>query len=121
MDRSSYPDHQDLLDQVADSREEAANVRRILSGLTEADLDAQQSWKRAPFAVGAANHAHRHSRPACSRCESGMAQCVTPTACECAEPTRQKPHAGDLLRIAALFLGVWAAVVFVLLVTGLNF
>lgn len=119
MVRSAYHDHHDLLTQVADSREEAANVRRILHGLTEADLDAQERYKRAPFAVGAATHAHRYSR-ACSRCESGMGQCVTPEACERAEPARESPSARDLLWVAALFFGLWAAIVFVLLVTGMH-
>lgn len=87
--------HTDLLDAVADSREEAYAVRRILSehwsepepgvyvagGLTERDLDAHERFKRAPFAIGAANHAHRHSR-SCSRCESGLTHCTTPEACE---------------------------------------
>ena len=81
MDRGAYTTHADLLSQVADSTEERDNVRRILHGLTEADLDAQQRWKRAPFAVGAATHAHRFSR-ACSRCESGLEHCTTPEACE---------------------------------------
>lgn len=104
MVRSAYHDHHDLLTQVADSREEAANVRRILHGLTEADLDAQERYRRAPFAIGAATHAHRFSR-ACSRCESGMAQCVTPAACECAEPARHKPKHGDLYRV--LVVATW--------------
>ena len=118
IDRSTYPPA-GLLDAVADSPEEAAEVRRILHGLTEADLDAQELWRRAPFAVGNVTHAHRHSR-ACSRCESGMTHCTTPEACECAEPSRPATNAGDLVRVAALFLGAWAAIVFVLVATGFR-
>lgn len=88
--------HFDLLEQVADSTEERDNVRRILGAelrdqtsrlplLTEADLDAQERWKRAPFAVGAVTHAHRYSRRACSLCESGLHFCATPDACQLAD------------------------------------
>lgn len=120
MDRSTYPIHCDLLAQVATSEEEDREVRRILSApLTVADLDAQERYKRAPFPIGATNHAHRHSRPACSRCESGLAHCVTPAACELAERPDPPMQAGDLVRVWGLFLAGWAVVVLVgLIVMG---
>lgn len=132
MDSSTYRDHDDLLSQVADSREEAENVRRILGAelntpgmrnlnvpriswgqVHEGNLDELERWKRAPLPIGATNQTHSHSagtlvylkRPACSRCDSGMTQCVTPAACECAEPARQKPKRGDLYRI--LVMATW--------------
>lgn len=106
--------HIDLLEQVTASTAERDAVRRILSehwsepepgvyvagGLTEADLDAQERFKRAPFPIGAANHAHRHSR-ACSRCESGMTRCATPEACERAEG-RPATERGDIYRVLAM-------------------
>lgn len=79
MDRSTYPDHQDLLAQVATSEEEEREVRRVLG-----------------------DHAHRHSRPACSRCESGLTRCVTPAACERADDPRPPPERGDLYRVLAM-------------------
>jgi hypothetical protein len=69
--------------------------------LTEADLDAQERFKRAPFPITQHNHAHRHSRPACSRCESGLTHCATPAACERAED-RPPPERGDLIRVLAM-------------------
>jgi hypothetical protein len=107
-----YQAHNDLLSQVADSTEERDNVRRILGGLTEADLDAQQAWKRSPWPYSPANHAHRHS--ACSGpCEQGRRPCPCPDSCQ--EPERDSPRAGDLLRTVALFLAAWAVVATVLL------
>lgn len=117
MDRSTYNTHRDLLDQVESDRATRDNIRRILSEpLTEADLDAQEKWKRAPFAVGATNHAHRYSR-ACSLCESGMHYCASPQACQLADEPRPQKRAGDLLTVLALLLASWAAVAFVLLAT----
>jgi hypothetical protein len=99
--------HLDLLAQVADSTEERDNVRRILHGLTEADLDAQQRWKRSPWPYSPANHAHRYS--ACSGpCEQCRRPCPCPDSCQ--EPEREPPRAGDLLRVASLLLIGWAAV-----------
>lgn len=127
--------HFDLLDQVADSTEERDNVRRVLGAelrdqtsrlplLTEADLDAQERWKRAPFAIGAVTHAHRYSRPsesnpaepltsrrACSLCESGMHFCASPDACQLADdeppPKRNDNDRPPLMtRDQALSLGL---------------
>lgn len=98
--------HADLLDQVERDKAIRDKVREILSPrVTEAEitrLNAQrlgdveravERWKQAPIAIGATNDAHRHSRPSCSRCDSGMAQCTTPEACQLAE--RDKPGPGD--------------------------
>lgn len=105
-DRLSYQIHADLLAQVAESEAEEAHVRRVLSApLTEADLDAQERYKRAP---------------ACSRCESGLTHCVTPDACERAEAEPKPDRAGDLVVVWALLLGAWAATAFVLLVLGMR-
>lgn len=114
--------HFDLLEQVADSTEERDNVRRILGAelrdqtsrlplLTEADLDAQERWKRAPFAVGAVTHAHRYSRRACSLCESGLHFCASPDACQLADdeppPKRNDNDRPPLMtRDQALSLGL---------------
>lgn len=121
MDRSTYQVHYDLLAQVADSAAEEAHVRRVLSSpLTEADLDAHEKWKRAPFAIGATNHAHRHSRPACSRCESGMTHCVTPEACERAEAAARKLPRGDAAQrcITGIVILVTAALMVAAIVHG---
>lgn len=88
--------HMDLLAQVADSTEERDEVRRILAAaltdeeITRANgerLDAVEcavaAHKRSPWPYAPANSAHRHSQ-GCSRCESGLTQCVTPEACEVA-------------------------------------
>jgi hypothetical protein len=79
-----------------DSTAERDEVRRILGQrLTEAELDdaiaaqrREDAWRAQPWPYAPANHAHRHSRPACSRCESGLAQCATPEACERADEDR---------------------------------
>lgn len=135
MDRSTYPTHTDLLDQVADSTAERDEVRRIFGtaggrnlnapqiqrgGLSEADLDAQQRYKRAPFPVSAANHAHRHSRPACSRCDSGLTQCTTPEACERAEAAARKRPRGDAAQrcITGIVILVTAALMVAAIVHG---
>lgn len=110
MDRRTYSTHQNLLSQVTDSEDWEREVKRILGPLTEADLDAQERFKRAPFPIGATNHTHRHSagtlvymqRPACSRCESGLTRCVTPAACERADDPRPPPERGDLYRVLAM-------------------
>lgn len=130
MDRSAYSTHADLLSQVADSEAEAAEVRRVLSRrVTDAELtrrnaerleeveNAVAAYKRAPWPIAPANHAHRHS-PGCSRCEGGGVKCATPDACEV--PERPAPRAGDLWRVVGLVLASWAAVAFVLLVLGFR-
>lgn len=66
IDRSQYPKRPDLLDQVVDSREEAAEVRRIIYGLTEQDLDESIAW------------AGQCSGP----CDRGRLPCPFPEACE---------------------------------------
>lgn len=116
MVRSAYHDHHDLLTQVADSREERDNVRRILA---EPLLDAHERYKRAPFPVSQHNDAHRNSR-ACSRCDSGLAQCVTPDACERAELPRPPRRKGDTLRVIALWAACLAAVALTLIATGVR-
>lgn len=118
-DRSNnYSTHSDLLVQVADSAEEDAHVRRVLGGrVSEAELDEYERWRRAPIAVGATNHAHRHST--ChGPCEQGRKLCPSPDACECAE--RPAPRSGDFWRVLALVLASWGAVAFVLLVMGVR-
>lgn len=121
--------HMDLLRQVAESEDEERNVRRILGAkLTDADLDAHAKWKAAPWPIAPANHAHRHSRPACSRCESGLEQCVTPEACERAEAAARKLPRGDaaqrfitgLVCIVTATLMVAAIVHGVLIVAGVR-
>jgi hypothetical protein len=73
-DRSAYPVHADLLAQVADSEAEEREVRRILAPLTDAELSARNAarlgdvesavaaYKRAPWPIAPANHAHRYAR-----------------------------------------------------------
>jgi len=108
-DRLDHRTHADLLDQVADSTEERDNVRAILgAALTDDEItranaerlddveSAVAAYKRAPWPYAPANHAHRHSRPACSRCDSGLAQCVTREACQLPDSAR-----GIFGRIAA--------------------
>lgn len=134
-DRSAFPIHADLLAQVATSEAEEREVRRILAPLTDAELSARNTarlgdvesaiaaYKRAPWPYAPANHAHRHSRPACSRCESGAAQCLTPEACERADDPRPAPRAGGRARVWALFLSPWgvgAAIVFALVALGVS-
>ena len=104
LDRST---HADLLSQVADCTQERDEVRRILgNALTEDEItrangerlgdveSAVAAYKRAPWPIAPANHAHRHSRPACSRCESGLTGCTTPEACELAERAAAAPARG---------------------------
>jgi hypothetical protein len=93
--------HIDLLAQVADSTEERDNVRRILGGMTEDDLDAQERFKRAPFPIGAANHAHRYSACQSGPCAGGTKLCPTPAACQCAEG-RPATERGDIYRVLAM-------------------
>lgn len=97
--------HIDLLDQVADSTEERDEVRRILSQpLSEAELDAQIAWKRAPLAVG--------------RCTHAQGTCPTPQACELPEPEWPTLRARSLWRVVVLVLASWAAVAATLLAVG---
>lgn len=132
MDRSTYSTHADLLDQVAESEAENREVRRVLSRrVTDAELtrrnarrlDAVESavaaYKRSPWPVAPANHAHRHS-PGCSRCESGLTQCTTPEACERADEARPAPRAGDMVFVAVVCLASWAAIVFALIAAGVS-
>lgn len=76
--------HQDLLSQVERDEKVRDDVRRVLSrAQTDADISAQfDRWRAAPFAAGATNQERRSARRACSRCESGLAHCTTPEACE---------------------------------------
>lgn len=126
-DRSTYPTHASLLDQVADSREEAAEVRRILGQrLTEAELDdaiaaqrREDAWRAQPWPYAPANHAHRYS--GCSGpCEGGKRPCTTPEACERADEARPAPRAGDMVFVAVVCLASWAAIVFALVATGAS-
>lgn len=111
--------HIDLLAQVADSTEERDNVRRILSGLTEADLDAQEKWKRAPFPIGATNRAHSYSVCRSGPCEGGAKLCPSPEACQLGDE-RPPLRAGDFWRVVALVVASWAAVAAVLLALGVR-
>lgn len=115
--------HQDLLAQVEHDESTRAEIRRILSEpLTEADLDAQERFKRAPFPFAPANHAHRYS-PGCSSCDGGLRHCATPEACRIsdeADPPRPAPRAGDFVRVVALVLGAWCAVALVLVAMGVR-
>ena len=87
--------HQDLLDQVATSEYERREVRRILGGpLTERDLDAHAEWKASP--AGTCPRTHQ--------------PCVTPQACELAEPgARQTLRGRDAWRAVALVLACCGA------------
>ena len=117
-----YQAHNDLLSQVADSREERDNVRRILGGLTERDLDAQEAWKRAPFAHGPANHAHRYSACQSGPCAGGRKPCPSAEACQmaAADPPRPPMRGGDLLCLIALALAGWGAIALTLLAMGFG-
>lgn len=108
--------HLDLLDQVADSAAERDAVRRILSEpLTEADLDAQQRWKAAPWPFAPANHAHRYSACVSGPCDQGRKLCPSPEAClraDRAEPGEearanrlQRALAGVALIVVAALMG----------------
>ena len=48
MDRFSYADHSDLLDQVATSEEEAREVRRILGPDLQRELRNLRDFDRSP-------------------------------------------------------------------------
>lgn len=104
-DRSNnYTTHSDLLAQVASSADEDAHVRRVLGArLTEADLEARESFKSGPLR-------------ACSRCESGMTGCATPDACERAEDSLGA--ARGVVYAIPLALALWAAIALVLLAMG---
>lgn len=129
MDRLTNRVHDDLLAQVASTAEEEAHVRRILSEplkLREEDLDAHERYKRAPFAVGETNHAHRHSSTwpnCCGACDEGRTLCHSPQACQISvepDPPRKPRSAGDIVIVIALVIASWAAVAFVLLVMGVR-
>jgi len=119
-DLSNYTKSADLLAHVADSAEEDAHVRRVLGArVSEAELDEYEQWRRAPFPIGATNHAHRFSACKSGPCEQGRNPCPSPDACECAEQ-RPTPRSGDFWRVLALVLASWGAVAFVLLVMGIR-
>ena len=118
--------HIDLLDQVADTRVEAAHVRRVLGPelqrkldalppLTEADLDAHQAWLQAPFPTTANNHAHRYSACKSGPCQQGRKLCPSPQACQieaaneaAAREPRPPLRAGDFWLVVALVIASWA-------------
>ncbi len=115
--------HFDLLEQVADTADELETVRRILSAppaapLTEADLDAQQAWLRAPWPATASNHAHRYSACRSGPCDQGRKLCPSPEACQCAEPAApgSESRAGRAVRAGA---GAALLVVAVLMAAGI--
>lgn len=112
--------HIDLLSQVADSTEERDNVRRILTGLTERDLDAQEAWKRSPWPATQHNHAHRYSACQSGPCQQGRKLCPTPEACQmaAADPPRPPMRGGDFLRLLGIALAGWAAIALTLLAMG---
>lgn len=126
MDRLTHRVHQDLLAQVAGSEEEEREVRRILSEplkLRESDLDAHERWKRAPFAVGRATHAHRYSACASGPCAGGTKLCPSPAACQIsddADAPRPPRRLGDVFAVVALLLASWAAVAFTLMAMGVR-
>lgn len=101
--------HADLLDQVAASGLERADVRRVLGApLTEQDLDALQKWRAAPLAAGRNTHAHRYSACRSGPCDQGRKRCPAPEACECADEPRPPKEPGDATRIIGLIIGSWA-------------
>ena len=90
--------HMDLLDQVATSTHERDEVRRILGGLTEADIDAQIRYKRPSWT--------QHTQSACSgACLQGRSACLCPEACQISEPD----DALAIWRGLRLALGIVAA------------
>ena len=93
--------HIDLLSQVADSTAERDNVRRILGGITEDELDAHERYKRTPFPTTQHNHAHRYSACQSGPCAGGTKLCPTPAACQCAEG-RPATERGDIYRVLAM-------------------
>jgi hypothetical protein len=122
--------HFELADQHERDQATRDNVRSILGPLTEADLDAQQAYKRAPFPTTRHNHAHRHSagtlvylkRQSCSACDGGLTHCSTPEACERAtdppdgiseeaDPPRPPMRPGDFWALIACALAGWALLV----------
>ena len=106
-DLSNYTKRADLLAQVADSAEEDAHVRRVLGArVNEAELDEYEQWRRAPFPIGATNHAHRYSACKSGPCNGGTKLCPSPEACGCAETDD---------RIARVGVGVVLIVVAVLM------
>lgn len=119
-DRSTYPTHASLLDQVADSREEAAEVRRILGQrLTEAELDdaiaskrREDAWRASPWPYSPHNHAHRYSACKSGPCEGGAKLCPSPEACQCCERDDRIARAGAgivLFVVAALMMAAIVA------------
>ena len=119
-DRSNnYSTHSDLLVQVADSAEEDAHVRRVLGArVSEAELDEYEQWRRAPFPIGATNHAHRYSACKSGPCEQGRKPCPSTEACQCSEPDNRAERAITGLvtfTVAALVCGAVAAVVLIVM------
>lgn len=101
MDRFSYADHSDLLDQVAASEEEAREVRRILTSVAIRAIDAQITGKARAWPS------------CCGECSQGRRLCPTPEACQVSiEPDPPREPAGYAgLFVFALLLTFWAAVV----------
>lgn len=124
--RTERQAHGELVRQAEDRTAERDAVRRIIGGqgkLTEHDLDAHERYKRAPFAIGAVTHAHRYSACKSGPCAGGSKLCPSPEACQLdALPDDPRPpmRSGDFWRVVALVLASWAAVAFVLLVTGMH-
>lgn len=118
-DRLGYRAHDDLLDQVAASDLERADVRRVLGApLTEQDLDALQKWRAAPFAAGRNTHAHRYSACKSGPCQGGTKLCPSPEACQCAERDDRvvRVAAGVVLAVTATLTA--AAIVVTLLIAA---
>ena len=103
MDRFSYADHSDLLDQVATSEEEARAVRRILGP----DLQREMAHLR---------DFHRDPNPepwpsCCGACGQGRRLCPTPQACQICDDYTERDGAA-IVWIAAGLLLTWAVIAF---------
>lgn len=102
MDRMTHRVHTDLLEQVASSEHEAAEVRRILGAelqrkLTESDLDRRIAEKAATW-------------PHCSgACAQGRKLCPTPQACQICDDYTERDGAA-IRWIAAGLLLTWAVI-----------
>lgn len=107
--------HLDLLDQVADSADEARAVRRTFGvPLTGDELDTLERHKRA------ANYPIRYAACAHGPCDQGRKLCPTPQACQIsAEPDAPRPplQRGDGPLVLA---GLLLAVAIVLSIAGVG-
>lgn len=104
MDRLTYRVHQNLLAQVADTEEEAREVRRILTGVAIRAIDG---------AIDAQIYGKERAWPSCcGNCSQGRRLCPTPDACQVSiEPDPPREPAGYAgLFVFALLLTFWAAV-----------